>query len=101
MAKKKRSRRRNKTTLPIAVIAGAAAGMVKPVKMAVSGDVESAANTLSMDYIGYNFMGHKWEFSRIKNGLLPLVAGVVAHKVAGKLGVNRAIASTGIPYIRI
>jgi len=34
-------------------------------------------------------------------GLMPLAVGVLVHKVAGRLGINRAIASTGIPFIRI
>jgi len=35
------------------------------------------------------------------NGTIPLLGGILVHKLAGKLGVNRAIASTGIPYLRI
>lgn len=42
-----------------------------------------------------------FSFANMMPGLIPVIAGFVAHGLASKLGVNRAIARAGIPFIRI
>ncbi|GAH94396.1 unnamed protein product [marine sediment metagenome] len=37
----------------------------------------------------------------LRHGAYPLLGGILLHKVANKLDVNRALAKAGIPYIRI
>ncbi|GAH98844.1 unnamed protein product [marine sediment metagenome] len=37
----------------------------------------------------------------MKHGLYPFLGGALLHKAANRLGVNRAIARSGIPWIRI
>ena len=35
-------------------------------------------------------------------GLFPMIGGVLVHKfIGGKLGLNKAIAGTGLPFIRL
>jgi hypothetical protein len=44
---------------------------------------------------------NRWHPENMKYGLMPLLAGFMAHWVAGKVGLNRAIAKAGIPFVRI
>ncbi|GAH90812.1 unnamed protein product [marine sediment metagenome] len=37
----------------------------------------------------------------LRYGAYPLLGGILIHNVANKLGVNRALARAGIPFIRI
>lgn len=101
MAKKKIKRRTRKTTIPVAVMAGLAVGLSNPVKTALTGDLNLAAAQLSTGFTGYDPQTNTWKLNRMKKGILPVMVGAGVHKVAGKLGINRIIASTGIPWVRI
>lgn len=101
MAKKSRRRAKRGTTVPMAVVAGVAVALMTPVKTAISGDFDKAAAQLSTRFTGFDPETSTWKLGRLKNGLLPILIGAAGHKVAGKLGINRAIASTGIPWLRI
>lgn len=56
---------------------------------------------MSLATIGYDFVDKKWYPGEIWKGILPVVGGVMVHKVASKLGVNRALARAGIPFLRV
>jgi len=46
--------------------------------------------------------GRSFEFKRMNWGLLPILAGIAAHKIiGGRLGVNAMLSRSGIPLIRI
>lgn len=98
---KKKSRRRAKTVLPLAVVGGLAAGVAEPLQYAASGRFTDGMRQLSKNYSGYDPIGKYWSVKDLKAGLIPLMIGVMIHKVAGKMGVNRAIARSGIPFVRI
>lgn len=51
--------------------------------------------------IGYNIESARFEPSELKAGLLPLMIGIGAHKLASRLGVNKMLAQAGIPIFRI
>jgi len=99
---RKVSRHRKSFTLPVAVVAG--------FMPAINGvwNRRSSLNDIS-NYLFQSFTGitpgatgtSAFQFSNLMGGLIPVIAGFVAHGVASKLGVNRAIARTGIPFIRI
>jgi len=112
LAKKKTSRRRfnfsrvkrsspRKMTIPLAVIAGLAPGITGVVTTAQRAGFSAAGLTAATIYTGYDYSTGKWSLSNMRLGMLPLAIGVVVHKVAGMIGINKAIASTGIPFIRI
>jgi len=102
VAKKKRARRSRAFTVPIAVVAGFTPlvasgvrgwqnetfrGMGKEVLYALTGvDIDNEP------HFNPSFM---------INGTVPILMGLVVHKIAGRMGLNRLIASTGIPYLRI
>jgi len=112
MAKKRFTRRIRRTTvkrggsrkmtLPLAVIAGFAVPVTHSINAYKGGGgVSGAFNQLSMDMTGVSAIDNTFQFTRLKSGLLPVVAGIMVHKAAGYLGINRALAQCGIPLVRI
>lgn len=102
MAKKKKTRRRAKTTIPITIAGPVIAELAgEPFARLRSGDVSGAMNRVVADYTGYDIRGKVWRAEYLKGGAAPVVIGAIAHKVANRLGVNRVIARAGIPLLRI
>lgn len=101
MAKKKNGNGKKKMTLPLAVVAGLLPGVTATVTTFQASGASAAGRTASLIYTGYDYTSGKWSLNNMKLGFMPLAVGVGIHKLAGMLGINRAIASTGIPFIRI
>jgi len=103
MARRK-SRRRRKTTIPVALIAGASAGAIEPVSLIVSGQVTPMRGIeyIIAHYTGYRTWDRRFDLNELKLGLMPLIAGALIHKfVGGTLGVNKALGQAGVPLLRI
>lgn len=97
-------RRIKKLNLPIALIAGTAAGLIDPVKAAIQEkDPAKAARIVSYHYLGFNVTTGQFEPEGLKKGLLPLIAGALIHKFVGgaPLNVNKSLAAAGVPILRI
>lgn len=98
MAYRKRVRTKKQFTLPLAVVAG-----FVPAITGVWQRRQSA--TEITDYLRSSFTGIQadgsFNFGSLRTGLMPIVAGFLVHMVAGRIGINRAIARAGIPFIRI
>ena len=92
-------------TLPMATLGGLAAGMYWPIQNLMAGDYAGALDSIAWRYAG--IAGVKsgnphFDAGGLMGGAVPLVAGVLISKfIGGKLGVNRAIARTGIPILRL
>jgi len=99
--KRSKSRGPRKMTLPLAIVGGLLPGGTAVVQTATTAGIAMAGRTAGLIYTGYDYTTGKWSISNMKLGLLPLAIGVMVHKAAGMLGINKAIASTGIPFIRI
>lgn len=105
VAKRRRSRR--KMTLPLGLIAPIAVVEASALKYATDANQEPLEavkmfgdyNILSMT--GFSAIAGDFKPWRLKLGLLPVGAGIVAHWAASKFGVNRALGRAGIPLIRI
>ncbi|MFH1327927.1 MAG: hypothetical protein ABIH76_03640 [Candidatus Bathyarchaeota archaeon] len=100
---RKRSRRRGGMTIPLAPIAGLAAGLAIPIQRIIDGDVPLAMRDICRNYTGWDTMNNRWDYEALKNGLLPLIAGAMVHKFVGgaPLNVNKMLAAAKIPFIRI
>lgn len=103
LARRKRSRRKRSFTLPLAPIAGLAAGMAEPLQAAMQGDYQHALAVVSYNYTGYNPEDRTFNAMRMQRGLLPIIIGCLVHKFVGgaPLNLNRILASAGVPFIRI
>jgi len=100
MAKKK-THRRPSTTIPLAALIGFAPLTISTVSAFKTGGVEGAVRVATASLTGYNTYSKTWEYQHMWNGLFPILIGLGAHKLASKLGVNRALASAGVPFVRI
>ena len=101
-ARRKRRRKRG-MTIPLAVVGGLAAGLAEPAQKLLEGDFEYALALLSRNYTGFRPGTGTWEPAYLRNGMLPLVAGLLVHKFVGgsPLNLNKTLAASGIPFIRI
>jgi hypothetical protein len=61
---------------------------------------EEAAHRVTMRLTGYNMRAGNWYGSELIRGWTPILAGMVAHKLANKFGLNRAIRKA-IPFVEI
>ncbi len=104
MAKSKHHSR-PKMTIPLAVVAGVAPLVLGTIEHGTqvgwTGQGDTAADFLIRSLTGWSpTYGMKFTYYA-KSGLLPIAVGVLAHKVAGILGVNRARARARVPLLRI
>ena len=98
---KEKSHGKRPFTLPIAVVAGFAVPATKTLTVFNNGGAARAATWLTYAMTGYDMDAQKWRLQNMAGGMLPVLIGMAAHKVASPLGVNRALAQAGIPLIRI
>lgn len=100
---KKKRRRSRSMTIPLAPVAGLAAGVAEPIAYAMKGDVVQAFNHLSRNYTGVDIGSGSFSVDRLKKGLVPLVIGLLVHKFVGgaPLNANKALARANVPFIRI
>jgi len=95
--KAKRRYRKPKMTIPVAVIAGfaplAVNGATWVRDMGWVDGLGTAASTLT----GYNLSTGTWNAANLRFGTLPIIIGIVLHKIANKAGINRQLARTGLP----
>jgi len=94
-AKKRRSKKR--FTLPLAVTIPLGFVAYDSYKELNRSGTSGAFNVMFAETTGYSLDKHDWKFKRIA----PILLGLLAHKLAAKLGINRALGRAGVPYIRI
>lgn len=88
-------------TVPVAVLAGFTPLVAEVVGGYRAGGVTNAASRALIMTTGYNTQDRKWYPSMMASGVGPIVLGILVHKLAGKLGVNRALSRAGIPFLRV
>lgn len=88
-------------TLPLAAVAGFVPLGLNVYNGAKTGGINGAGFELVRGTTGYNWQAGRMEWPALVRGLGPIVAGFMVHKLASKLGVNRALGKAGIPFIRI
>lgn len=100
-AKGKGKHHARKMTIPLAIVGGIVPGLAYTWQGWQSSGFTGAMNNLSGAYTGYNPTTHTWSINTMRWGTFPLLGGIFVHKIASALGVNKAIARAGIPFIRI
>lgn len=104
MAQKTKRHSKPGMTIPLAVVAGfapLAMGELGAVKRALAGDTAGASQQAVIYATGYNMDTKSFSWPTFVGSYGPIVAGMLVHKLASKFGVNRALASAGVPFIRI
>lgn len=102
MAKKSKAKRKRKgVTIPLMLLAGLQA----PARVAWAGykqgGPDRAMQQFGMVMTGYDSRDGQFKSAELKYGLYPVLVGAGLHKLMNKLGVNRALAASGIPFIRL
>jgi hypothetical protein len=93
---------RKKFELPLAVLAGFVPLATDLYCQIKDGNIKETGKVLVHNTIGFNSWSGKWDADGLKTGLFPIAAGFLVHWLIGsKLGVNRMLARTGVPFIRI
>lgn len=98
------ARRAKKTTIPVSIVAGFAplgSQMWRAAKLAMAGNTDDAAHIATIYAAGYDIKNRRISFPHLLYSYSPIIIGGMMHKAANKLGVNRALASSGLPFIRI
>ena len=101
---KKVARRHSKRkfTLPLAIVAGMTPYIFHEYDLYHNkGGLGTMLQYASKPFVPIDPFTGKFDTCDLKWGLIPLSVGVGVHVVANKLGINRAIARAGIPFIRI
>lgn len=102
MAKTAKRHKAAGMTLPLAVIGGLVPMGVDVLGAYRVGGVQTALEHVSLCTTGYDPSDGKMKLDfAFKKLYGPLLAGFLVHKVAGKLGVNRALAKAGVPILRV
>jgi hypothetical protein len=89
-------------TIPIAPIAGviAAPSMRWAVNDILSGNIPSAIRHFG-GLVGLKFETETFDWATLQNNAIPIVAGLLVHKGASMLGLNRVLGKAKIPWIRV
>lgn len=103
MATKAIARRRSQgMTIPVAVIGGLLPAAGALIEANRSGGMGGVLQWSSILTTGYDPADGSWKpgiaFRKLYG---PLALGFVVHKLAGRLGINRALGRAGVPLIRI
>lgn len=106
MSKRSKMFHKKKFTLSLAVLAGVAVPLADAYTGFQNNGVagkDGLVAVISRNMTGYDpyNTGAGFQLGYLKRGLLPVAAGVVIHKAANALGINRSLASSGLPFIRI
>lgn len=100
MAKKKRRNGKRGFTVPVAIVAGMAGPAIK--LWEARGSTSGLAREAGRIFTGYDFWNGQFDLQFMKWGTLPILMGFAVHWLLGsKLGLNRALARSGLPVIRI
>ncbi len=94
--------RRAGFTIPVSIVAGFAPLVNQAYIGYEAGGIRQAITGTVTSIIPYDPGTKKVSFSNLGYGLYPILAGMLVHKiVGGALGVNRFLARSGVPWIRL
>jgi hypothetical protein len=94
-------RKRPAPTISLGVIAGLAPLAITSVEAFQQMGLRGVPHNVVMKLTGYDYWENKFSSTQLMQGVGPIFAGYGAHWLASKLGINRMIARSGIPFIRI
>lgn len=95
-----RRHRRKQFTIPIAVVGGFA-----PLALGAFGRVNEGParvmNYVTQAMTGYDTDTGKFWYPNMWKGMFPILLGLGVHMIASKMGINRALSRSGIPFLRV
>lgn len=104
----RRFSRPKRVRIPLAIVAGVlptAGDAISSFKAGMATNIGEAFRLsgakVMADLSGYDPISQTWQWSNFQRGAVPMILGIIAHKAAGYLGVNRALGRLGVPLVRI
>ena len=92
---------KRKMTIPLAVVAGFVPMALHTYDQYKINGVQGAGGAIVAGITGYQYKTKNFDFGNLNYGLWPILGGLFVHKLANRLGVNRMLAGSGIPLVRI
>lgn len=99
--RKSTTHRSHKMTFPLAVVAGFGPVIFDGIRGAQSGGVSGFVSSVTYDLTGYDTTAKSWSWQGLFKGWTPIIMGVLVHKVAGMIGINRMLATNRVPLLRV
>lgn len=93
-----KSHRRGRARIPLAVIGGFVPLGLNVLNGFKTSGINGAGFELVRGTTGYNTQAGAWEWQALVRGMGPVLAGILVHKVANRLGVNGMLARAGLPF---
>lgn len=90
MAKHRKGRRHGKGAIPLAVVLPAAIPAVRAYRD-VGGFNKALPEQLALYYTGVRGSTGTFESGYVTQMAMPIIAGIIIHKAASKLGINRHV----------
>jgi len=97
-ASRGKAKRHSRMKPSLAIMAGFLPTAVYAYKGFRDVGVEEGATRITSRLTGYSFTTQKWLASEVFKGWMPVLGGVIAHKAASRLGINRALRAAGLPF---
>jgi len=110
VAKRKNGNHKKKTTISVMVVAGFIPGVTNLHRAyqqrihgqsTALGDLAVEASRIFMGFDPRAGVQDRFNLEWFGMGGMPVILGALAHKIAGRLGINRMLARAGVPFIRI
>lgn len=101
MAKARARRRSRELTIPVAAVAGFMPLVAYTVSRGKTGGIQGALSGVCAATTGWDTTSGSWDYKLMWHGTFPIILGLLVHKIAGKMGVNRTLASANVPFLRI
>jgi len=98
---RRRAHKRPGMTIPLAVVAGFGPLVYETIKATKANGFDGTSQALLAYTTGFSRWEGKWKAEYLMKGMGPVVAGLLVHKLAGRLGLNRALGKAGIPFVRV
>tara|TARA_Y100000310_G_scaffold303899_1_gene342604 strand:+ start:600 stop:938 length:339 start_codon:yes stop_codon:yes gene_type:complete len=98
---KAKVRHKRKFTLPLAAIVGFAPLINLTWHNFQAGGAEQAFATATRIMTGYDPRNGQFHFGELRYGLAPMLMGLMIHKGAQMLGVNRMLSNANVPLLRV
>jgi hypothetical protein len=101
--RRRRVGRRSKSMgIPLAIVGGFVPMGTDIISAYKVGGVSAALGHVSLCTTGYDPADNKWKpMFAVEKLYGPLLLGAIVHKAANRLGINRMLASAGIPLLRV
>ena len=93
--------RRAGMTFSVATIAGFVPLAGRAITGYQGNGLYGAADGVLSGLTGYSTFDHKWHADLLVQNVGPIIAGVLVHKLASRLGINRALGRARVPFLRI